>query len=182
MQPPEKTTPPDRREFCKQACCVVIGGVVGLAPVAAGLPMILDPLRRSVGASGAVKVGTLDSLPNDGVPRKFAIVADRSDAWNKFPQVPVGAVYLRRTSETAVQAFNVICPHAGCFVDYVPERSGYLCPCHNSTFGLDGKISDPKSPSPRGLDDLRVEIRAGGELWVEFKNFIPGHAEKVVKT
>ena len=161
---------------------MVIGGVAALAPVAAGIPMLLDPLRRSVGASVAIKVGTLDSLPNDGVPRKFAIVADRSDAWNKFPQVPVGAVYLRRTGEMAVQAFNVICPHAGCFVDYVPERNGYLCPCHNSTFGLDGKISDPKSPSPRGLDDLKVEIRIGGELWVEFKNFIPGHAEKVVKT
>ena len=144
--------------------------------------MILDPLRRSAGASGAIKVATLESLPNDGVPRKFAIIADRSDAWNKFPQVPVGAVYLRRTSETEVQAFNVICPHAGCPVDYVAERKGYLCPCHDSTFELDGKVRDPKSPSPRGLDDLKVDIRAGGEVWVEFKNFVTGHAEKVVKT
>ncbi len=182
MQPPDPPPSPDRREFCKQACCVAIGGVVGLAPVAAGLPVILDPLRRSVRANGAIRVTTLESLPNDSVPRKFAVIADRSDAWNKFPQVPVGAVYLRRTSETAVQAINVVCPHAGCFVDYIPERKGYLCPCHNSTFGLDGQVSDPKSPSPRGLDDLRVEIRTGGEVWVEFKNFIPGHAEKVVKT
>ena len=130
----------------------------------------------------AVRLSAAQSLPNDGIPRRFAIIADRSDAWNKFPQVPVGAVYLRRTGEMAVQALSVVCPHAGGFVDFVPERNGYLCPLHNSIFGLDGKIGDPKSPSPRGLDELRVEIRTGGELWVEFKNYIPGHAEKVVKT
>ena len=115
-------------------------------------------------------------------PRRFAIIADRADAWNKFPQVPVGAVYLRRTSETEIQALSVVCPHAGGFVDYVPERNGYLCPLHNSMFGLDGKLSDTKSPSPRGMDDLRVEIRPGGEVWVEFKNFMPGHSDKIIKS
>src|SRR5438309_4689223 len=44
----------------------------------------------------------------------------------------LGAVYLRRTPDGKLQAFNVVCPHAGCFVDFLPERGMYLCPCHNS--------------------------------------------------
>jgi Rieske Fe-S protein len=64
-------------------------------------------------------------------------------------------------------------------VDYVPARNGFFCPCHNSTFKLDGAIADSKSPSPRAMDSLPVEIRGGKEVWVKFQNFRAGLAEKV---
>jgi len=147
--------------------------------VASGLTVFLDPLRRKSTASGFIKVSTLDALPNDGVPRKFPVLATRVDAWNKAANVPIGAIYLRRTAEDKLQAFNVVCPHAGCFVDYFAERNGFVCPCHNSTFTLDGKIDDPNSPSPRGLDPLVVEVRNNKEVWVEFRNFQAGHAERI---
>ena len=88
-------------------------------------------------------------------------------------------MYLRRTAEGRVQALNVICPHAGCFVGYAPERGGFLCPCHNSTFALDGKIDDPQSPSARGMDELEVELRNQTEVWVRFQNFRSGPARKL---
>jgi menaquinol-cytochrome c reductase iron-sulfur subunit len=179
MCPTHAPENPDRRGFLTKALAAVIGGIVGLFPALAGLTVILDPLRRKTQASGLARVASLDALPNDGVPRKFRVVADRQDAWNKFNNVPVGAVYLRRTGEKTVEAYNVVCPHAGCFVDYMPERKSYLCPCHNSTFAVDGKMNDPKSPSPRGLDTLEVEVRDGGEIWVKFQNFQAGHKEKV---
>src|SRR5215204_6173464 len=159
---------PERREFFKKIFAGIIGAILGLVPVAAGLTVFLDPLRRRSSASGALRVATLEALPNDGIPRKFTVLATRTDAWNRFRQVPIGAVYLRRTSETQVQAFNVVCPHAGCFVDFLPERGHYLCPCHNSTFSLAGKIDDPASPAARGLDSLEVEIRNQKEVWVKF--------------
>ena len=106
------------------------------------------------------------------------MVANRSDAWNKYPHVPVGAVYLRRTGDKTIQALNVVCPHAGCFVDYVEDRKSFLCPCHSSSFALNGTIADPKSPSARPLDSLEVEIRNGAEIWVKFQNFRAGQAEK----
>jgi Rieske Fe-S protein len=172
--------PPDRRGFLKKACAVLVGGLAGLFPLATGLTVFFDPLRRKQTQSGDfVPVASLNALPEDGVPRKFSVVTSHIDAWNKNPHVPVGAVYLRRRGDRTVQAFNVVCPHAGCFVDYVPSRKGYLCPCHNSTFALDGKISDPKSPSPRGLDELEVEIRNENEVWVKFQNFRAGDAQKI---
>jgi menaquinol-cytochrome c reductase iron-sulfur subunit len=168
-----------RRDFFKKASAVAIGGVITLVPIAAGARVLMDPLKRGGAGMQKIKVTDLDSLPKDGIPRKFAILASRTDAWNRFPDAPVGAIYLRRTGDTAIEALNVVCPHAGCFVDFRPEKKGFFCPCHNSLFGADGKIMDPKSPSPRGLDQLKVEIRNNTEVWVEFQNFRTGTSEKI---
>lgn len=169
---------PVRRDFFKKCCAGIIGTVLGLVPVVAGLGFFLDPLRRKTSTGGFLRLTTLEALPDDGVPRKFPVLANRVDAWNKFTQTPVGAVYLRRTSDGKIQAFNVVCPHAGCFVDFLPDRGKYLCPCHNSTFTLAGKIDNPSSPAPRGLDSLEVEVRNQTEVWVKFQNFQAGQAEK----
>ena len=179
MQEAEPLERPDRRGFLKKTCAIIIGAVAGIIPTVAGLAVFLDPLRRKTEAGNAILIASLQSLPEDGVPRKFAAIASHTDAWNRMPQMPIGAVYLRRTGEKTVRAFNVVCPHLGCFVDYVPARNAYLCPCHNSTFGVDGKIGDPKSPSERGLDELEVEIRNGSEIWVKFQNFRAGGAKKI---
>ena len=106
-------------------------------------------------------------------------MAGRVDAWNKYPNAPIGAIYLRRTGDGQVEALNVVCPHAGCFIDFLSGEKKFYCPCHNSRFGLDGAIADRKSPSPRGMDSLEVEVRNGTEVWVKFQNFQTGHSEKV---
>lgn len=168
-----------RRGWLKRLLAAGVGTLTGLVPVGAGLAVFLDPLRRRSAAQGLVKVTTLASVPPDGVPRRFVVVADQVNAWTRRNQVRVGAVYLRRASEEAIQAFNVACPHAGCLVDYAAARNGFLCPCHDSTFALDGSINDPQSPSPRGLDELEVEIRADSEIWVRYQNFRAGIRGKV---
>ncbi|MBM3833591.1 MAG: Rieske 2Fe-2S domain-containing protein [Verrucomicrobia bacterium] len=168
-----------RRGFFKKASAVVIGALAGIVPGLSALFVFLDPLRRKTNAGESVMVASLSALPEDGVPRKFSVVTSHTDAWTRNPDVPIGAVYLRRTGQKTVQAFNVVCPHAGCFVGYKVDRKSYHCPCHNSTFALDGRINDPKSPSPRGLDELPVEIRNEVEIWVKFQNFRAGHAEKI---
>jgi len=167
-----------RRGFLKKAVALVVGAIAGIVPALAGLMVLLDPLRHKAAAGSAVKVTTLDALPPDGVPRRFSVVADRTDAWNKYLNVPIGAVYLRRTGADQVEALNVVCPHAGCFVDFNSDGGKFHCPCHNSTFTVDGKIDSPTSPAPRGLDSLQAEVR-NGEVWVVFQNFKAGQKEKV---
>jgi menaquinol-cytochrome c reductase iron-sulfur subunit len=180
MDESNQTKDPQRRDFLKGALAAGVGALAGLVPAGAGLAVLCDPLlRRQGGSSEPVRVAALDTLPADGVPRKFAVLASHSDAWNRFPSSPIGAVYLRRTGDATVQAFNAICPHAGCFVDFMADRGEYLCPCHNSSFAVDGQIKAVSSPSPRGLDTLEVEIRGGGEVWVKFQNYIAGHKEKI---
>ena len=168
----------ERRGFFKRLLAVVLGSVAIFTPLVAGLAFVLDPLKRKSGASDKLRITNLDALPADGRPVKFPIMASRVDAWNKLPNTPVGAIYLRKVGEKQVQAFNVVCPHAGCFVDYRGDMNSFFCPCHNSAFGLNGEITDKKSPSPRGLDSLEVEVR-GNEVWVRFQNFQTGKAQKV---
>ena len=109
----------------------------------------------------------------------FPVLADKTDAWNKFTDVPIGAVYLRRTNDGKVEALNVVCPHAGCFVELSSKSDGFLCPCHLSRFTVEGKIADPRSPSPRALDTLPVDVAKDGAVWVKFQNFQAGRPDKV---
>ena len=169
---------PERRDFLTKATAVTLGAVTTLVPAAAGLVTVLDPLRRKSAAGEFVPVTTLEALPEDGTPRRFEILADRVDAWNKFPRVPVGAVYLRRVGD-AVQAINVTCPHAGCPVEFKAGAGSFLCPCHDSKFNLDGTlVAGARSPSPRTLDSLEAEVR-NGAVWVKFQNFEAGKARKI---
>ena len=170
---------PERRDFLTKAAAVTIGTAATLIPAGAGLYTLLDPLRHKARAGSYLRVSALSALPDDGSPRQFPVVADREDAWNKFPQVRVGAVYLRKTGPKEVQAINVVCPHAGCFVNYQPDQQQYLCPCHNSSFSLDGTIKNPSSPSPRRLDALEVKIGDDGSVWVKFENYRAGVHEKI---
>jgi len=167
-----------RRSFLKKAITVLVGFLVSVVPAGVSLLSFLDPLRRKEKGGEFVKITSLEALAEDGMPRKFPVIATRHDAWTRYPNAPVGAVYLRRVDSGEIEALNVVCPHAGCFVDFQPDTPAYLCPCHNSLFGLDGAITDPTSPSPRGLDTMDVEIRNENEVWVKFQNFIAGHVEK----
>jgi menaquinol-cytochrome c reductase iron-sulfur subunit len=178
----DETPEPDgapRRNFLASLGAVVLGGIAGLVPFVAGITALLDPLRKRAGAEGdgMVLVSRTSLLPGDGVPRKFTVQADRKDAWTTYRNTPVGAVYLRRTDDN-VSALNVVCPHAGCFVGLAPDATRFQCPCHRSSFDLDGVVNDPSSPSPRDMDVLDVQVRNGDEIWVRFQNFLPGQEDK----
>lgn len=167
-----------RRNFLTATAAVVFGAIAGLVPAVVAIFPILDPLRRRGSDTGLVQVTRLGAVPEAGLPRRFTVQADRQDAWTTYEDTPVGAVYLMRT-DSGLTALNVVCPHAGCFVGLAPDGSRFVCPCHRSSFALDGSINDPASPSPRAMDELEVEIRNGDEVWVRFQNFQPGLEDKL---
>lgn len=181
-----------RRSFLYRAVTLAVGGIVSLIPVVIGIVFFFDPLRRRgrrvpsqqespVDENGYVRVAHVDALPDDRTPRMFQVIADRIDAWNYFSKRPIGAVYLHKTGtddgDEKIAAFNVICPHLGCAVDFRPDRNAYLCPCHNSEFTIDGVRSET-SPSARDLDPLDVFER-DGEIFVKYEEFRSGIAERV---
>jgi len=174
----------DRRGFIKGASCA-IGAAISVVPMAAGVRMAMDPLSRREIAVDAefMRLAEVSEL-EAGEPKKFAIVEDKRDKWSRYKDVPVGAVYLLlqkakagESGEPKVIAYNTVCPHLGCFVDYRPEQKDYFCPCHDSNFALDGSLK--KGVSPRGMDTLKVEIRKGREVWVKFQRFKANTKEKI---
>ncbi len=175
-QPPPQ---PDRRTYLTKAAALVVGGVIAVVAPVAGMFTFLDPLRRKSGNAGMVRVASLSSLPENGEPRKLPVLDTLVDAWNRTENVPVGSVYVQKTGEGKVRVLNATCPHLGCSVGYSAAKSGFFCPCHKSSFSMDGAILDPKSPSPRAMDELQAEIRGDGEVWVKFQNFRKGTPDKI---
>lgn len=178
----------NRRSFFAITAAVVTGSIAVLTPIGVGIAAFLTPLFRK-SKSPEVRIALLDQVPDDGVPRYFPVVADREDAWTRYPAQRVGAVYLiRRAGEEKPTAFTAKCPHAGCFIGYTPGAKVFQCPCHTSAFFLDGKrVNGDAEVAPRGMDTLPVSIRqakAGdgntiAEVWVEFIDFQTGHKEKI---
>src|SRR5260370_8698838 len=89
---------PDRRVFIKKLVAGVIGAILGLVPLGAGLAVFLDPLRHKAAGSTAVRVTTLEAIPADGIPRKFPVLAPPVDAVNKSAAVPPVPDDLPRTT------------------------------------------------------------------------------------
>ncbi len=168
---------------------IVCGGVVAVFPFLAGIAVFLDPLRRRQRANGDtggdlegfVRVASLETVPADGVPRQFPVIADQHDAWTFFPQQRIGSVFLRRDPETKeLQCFTSICPHAGCSVDYAAETQTFNCPCHSSQFTSDGQVIPP-TPSPRGMDPMEVHVSDNGEILVKYVSYLTGTEERKQK-
>ncbi len=160
-----------------------------MAPLGTGLVALVDPLRRKVRAGRFVRVAPLAAVPEDGTPLKATVLMDQVDAWNFAANQPVGAVFLRRVGPKQVVALNVVCPHAGCSVEYKeeadsgsPSAKKFYCPCHAASFDLAGQRTDAVSPSPRDMDQLEVDaerLEEDGEVWVRFQNFQTGVTRQV---
>ena len=109
---------------------------------------------------------------------------DLDDAWNRFKDVPVGSIWLRKNPDGKILVFNSVCPHLGCSVDYRRNEGDFFCPCHTSSFSLDGEKTN--EVPPRAMDSLELLTAANGEvkedgteLWVKFQNFRRATAEKI---
>src|ERR1700744_6333860 len=95
--PPPASEPPvssDRREFLKSAACLALGGACMLAPVAAGVTVLLGPLRTAPPDGSWVNLTKLDALPVGAPPRLFQVFIERTDAWTRHARSAVGAVFL----------------------------------------------------------------------------------------
>jgi menaquinol-cytochrome c reductase iron-sulfur subunit len=169
----------DRRDFLKGAACVALGACALGVPLAMGVRVLVSPVAARRGDGYIVKLTTLSALPAGGAPLLFEVQVERTDAWTRHPLTAVGAVFLQRIGEREVRAFNASCPHLGCAVEWRTESKTFFCPCHTSSFAVDGVVIPP-SPAARQLDALEAEVREGDEVWVHFLTFKAGVAEKIV--
>jgi thiosulfate dehydrogenase [quinone] large subunit len=62
-------------------------------------------------------------------------------------------------------AFDAVCPHAGCTVQYEADVKVLVCPCHGSRFNADTGAVE-QGPAPTGLQSLRITEGSDGQLYV----------------
>ena len=97
----------------------------------------------------------------------------------------VGAVFVTRNDggedPPNITAFSTICPHLGCSVKFIDDKSKphFNCPCHKSKFKLTGEAINDTPPRP--LDTLEIDaekLKNDAEVWVKYERFKTNTAEK----
>ena len=182
-----------RRNILVEGVTAIVSFLLIAVPSTLAGLFFMDPIlrkRKSDDGGGEDMAGfikldlTADAIPADGTPVAVTVKSDLVDAWNRFKDVPVGSIWLRRSSEGAIQVFNSICPHLGCSVNFRRSENDFFCPCHTSSFSLDGAKTN--EVPPRDMDSLESKTATDGvpasdglELWVKFQNFKGATSEKV---
>ena len=86
-----------------------------------------------------------------------------------YPTTSDPAVLLR-SNDGEYRAYSRRCSHAGCAVDFDPQSRCLKCPCHQGQF--DGRVGHVMfGPPKRPLDEIVLQVRAGGLIWAVGKSF-----------
>jgi len=84
---------------------------------------------------------------------------------------------LLKSSEGEYKAYSRRCSHAGCSVDFDPSSRCLKCPCHRGAY--DARMGYVMfGPPRRPLDEIILQVRAGGYIWATGKRF--GSATELV--
>lgn len=73
--------------------------------------------------------------------------------------VVTGQFHLARFSDGSFLALSKSCTHLGCSLFWDEEKNIFICPCHGSTFDIQGTVLTP--PALRPLDYYPVLIENG---------------------
>jgi thiosulfate dehydrogenase [quinone] large subunit len=62
-------------------------------------------------------------------------------------------------------AFDAVCPHAGCTVEYASSQNVIVCPCHGSLFNAaTGAVE--QGPAASNLATIKISEGGDGNLYV----------------
>jgi thiosulfate dehydrogenase (quinone) large subunit len=169
---------------------VMLSGLV-TAAVAAG-SLVIGGLAAGLGrlAGGTSGRNDTSSLPSTAAPGPTAAAGSSSSSTSKPGKVPSGtaigpaadvpvgqaasfqdpatgdpSIVIQPRSGQFV-AFDAVCPHAGCTVEYDPNAQVIICPCHGSQFSA-GTGAVEVGPAATGLKKLTIAEGSNGQLYVD---------------
>jgi thiosulfate dehydrogenase [quinone] large subunit len=172
----------DRRTFVARG--VAAGAVSAFALVAGGVAAGLGRLGGTPSGAVAQTLGTssassttTSSAPAPNGPTTTVPARPAGTRIGPARDVPVGGAasfqdpssgdpsLVVRPQAGTFLAFDAVCPHAGCTVQYDPTHKLFICPCHGSEFnGRTGAVE--VGPAQQGLTRLRIAEGSDGQLYV----------------
>ena len=138
--------PIDRRTFCERALTTSVGMVL---------------MAKALSASPSIDQNLAVYPPQkiEGAER----LMPGSCLYFTYPSREDQAVLLRGKDGEFV-AFSRKCAHLGCAIEFDPARQCLGCPCHRGTYDArTGYVI--YGPPPRPLEQIFLQVRAGGEVW-----------------
>jgi Rieske Fe-S protein len=130
---------------------VVVSTALVVAPLATvarylNIPYVFQPVKAQIeGAS---------SMPNN---------SSLDFQW-PTPTRPFDTNLLIRDDSGDYHAFNRVCTHLQCFVNYDPVSQTIQCPCHGSSYDAStGAVIG--GPAPNALPEIVLETDSDGEVY-----------------
>ncbi len=140
------------------------GGTTGKAG-GTGLPTAAAPARSTAArprdTKAAAKPGTVPAGTAIGPARDVPVgqAASFRDPASGDP-----SIVIQPRSGTFL-AFDAVCPHAGCSVEYDPSAKVIVCPCHGSQFSASTGAVET-GPAATGLTRITIAEGGDGQLYV----------------
>jgi Rieske Fe-S protein len=131
----------NRRKFLKKTVLMAIGANAAAAGVV-GCIKIADPDPRTIRLDISLSDYSALASINGGV--KITVPGQTHP------------VLVTRTTPTTVAAFSSRCTHLGCDVDLPQSTGAITCPCHGSTYLIDGRVI--KGPAKSDLTSFPATI------------------------
>ncbi len=111
------------------------------------------PPETSAIPAGAKKIGNISQLPANSA----GTVSD--------PKTGDPAVIIHASGST-FYAYDAVCTHAGCTVQYDPQQKLLVCPCHGGTFDPAHGAQVVAGPPPSPLTPIQMTIDAHGDIYI----------------
>jgi thiosulfate dehydrogenase (quinone) large subunit len=168
-----------RREVMLKATMTAVTAVTGLAlaGVAAGLGRLAGGTKTTPGtalrspapsASAPAKTPGPSASGGGSHPAGTAIgpakdVPVGSAASFTDPRTGDPSIVIQASAGKFV-AFDAVCPHAGCTVQYDQSAAQLVCPCHGSQFNAStGAVES--GPAATGLNPISIATGSNGQLY-----------------
>ena len=161
----DKRHNPTRREAFK-----VLGGLLFCGGASIGI--VHYAVRREASADETVRLGPVAEFPL-GQFQKRTVTVTEHGTWLTGPVEKT--LWIRRNADETFLVFSGTCPHMNCTVNDAPGQT-FACPCHQSAFDTEGRVT--AGPAPRPLDTLEFRVSGDGQLSVQFQNFKKGLPQK----
>jgi len=152
--PPGESEGASRRNFY----VVAIYGLWAAISAALGLPALIYLLfpPKVKKSEEWIEIRDVGRLATNS-PVELTYRRTRIDGWKVISEK--STAWVVKTGDDQVTAFGPQCTHLGCAYHWEEGKNEFLCPCHSSLFGIDGRVIS--GPAPRPLDRYQVKIEAG---------------------
>jgi menaquinol-cytochrome c reductase iron-sulfur subunit len=147
-----------RRGFYSVLINLFGGLIAAIIVIPAAAYLLLKP--KNSDAEEMVEIADVGTL-EVGKPKEVVYFRTRVDGWKANKEKTTAWVVKNSAGE--VVAFNPQCTHLACPYHWEDAKKLFLCPCHTSSFGIDGNVLG--GPAPRPLDRFVTKIE-GGKLLI----------------
>jgi menaquinol-cytochrome c reductase iron-sulfur subunit len=139
-----------------------IAGAAGLIAAGLGIPA-LAYLALPPRTQKKEQWADAGNLPNvaPGAPKQITFSRTRVDGWKT--ETENTSAWIVKQADGRLAAFSPQCTHLGCAYHWESQPGQFVCPCHGSRFGIDGRVLG--GPAPRPLDRYELKV-VGARLWL----------------